>query len=290
MFGPMTLTIIGSFVSPYVRKVLACLELKGLDYAVDPITPFFGNDEFTRLSPLRRIPVLIDGDTVLSNSSVICAYLDEAYGGYALLPEGPRDRARARWFEEYADTRLGDLFIWGLFYQKVVRPRVWDEEPDEERVRKTLEEGAPAALDYLESELPDVRLSCSAPLGLADIALASFFVNARYAGFTLDPARWPRVARFVDDVLAEPVFEKLLGFEAIQMSATIQGRRQALLDAGAKLTEQSWGDARAAPGDDGALRRYCWWPAIQCSSRVFSERRDGMKPGTAWSSSSSMAS
>ena len=45
------LTVIGSFVSPYVRKVLVCLELKGLDYEVDPITPFFGNDEFTRLSP-----------------------------------------------------------------------------------------------------------------------------------------------------------------------------------------------------------------------------------------------
>ena len=46
--------IIGSFVSPYVRKVLVCMEMKGIDYEVDPITPFFGNDEFTRLSPLRR--------------------------------------------------------------------------------------------------------------------------------------------------------------------------------------------------------------------------------------------
>jgi hypothetical protein len=34
--------IIGSCVSPYVRKVLACLALKGLDYEIDPITPFFG--------------------------------------------------------------------------------------------------------------------------------------------------------------------------------------------------------------------------------------------------------
>ena len=51
--------IIGSFISPYVRKVLACLNLKGLDYTIDPITPFFGNDEFARLSPLRRIPVLV---------------------------------------------------------------------------------------------------------------------------------------------------------------------------------------------------------------------------------------
>ena len=235
----MAMTVIGSFVSPYVRKVLACLELKGLDYAVDPITPFFGNDEFTKLSPLRRIPVLIDGETVLSDSSVICAYLDEAYEGYRLLPENPRDRARSRWFEEFADTRLGDLFIWGLFYQKVVRRLVWSEGPDEDRVHKTLEEDAPAALDYLEGELPQAGYLFG-PLGLADIALASFFANASYAGFTPDPARWPKVARFVGAVLAEPVFRTLMGFEAIQMSTTIQGRRQALLEAGANLTEETW--------------------------------------------------
>src|SRR3546814_6455128 len=47
--------IIGSYVSPYVRKVLACLHLKGLAYEIDPITPFYGNEEFGRLSPLRGI-------------------------------------------------------------------------------------------------------------------------------------------------------------------------------------------------------------------------------------------
>jgi glutathione S-transferase len=243
----MTLTVIGSFVSPYVRKVLACLELKGLVYQVDPITPFFGNDEFTRLSPLRRIPVLIDGDVVLSDSSVICAYLDEAFGGYALLPEGPRKRARARWFEEFADTRLGDLFIWGLFYQKVVRTRVWDEAPDEERVRRTLEDGAPAALDYLEGELPEDGYLFGR-LGLADIAIASFFINAGYAGFTPDAGRWPKVARFVAAVTGEPALQKLMGFEAIQMGATIKGRRQALIDAGAPLTEHSWGEREPRRG------------------------------------------
>lgn len=231
--------VIGSFVSPYVRKVLACLELKGLDYAVDPITPFFGNDEFTRLSPLRRIPVLIDGDVTLSDSTVICAYLEEAYGGYLLLPEGPRDRAKARWLEEYADTRLGDIFIWDLFYQKVVHPRVWGEPGDQDRIDKALSDEAPAALDYLEGELPESGYLFG-PLGLADIAIASFFVNARYSGYEVDQSRWPRTARFVAEVLAEPVFEKLLGFEAIQLSATIQGRRQALLDAGARLTEETW--------------------------------------------------
>src|SRR5678815_733878 len=110
--------IIGSYVSPYVRKVTACLALKGLAYEIDPITPFFGDEEFARLSPLRRIPVLIHDDLVLTDSSVICAWLDEEFPGHPLLPATPAARARARWLEEYADSRLGDVFIWGLFYQK----------------------------------------------------------------------------------------------------------------------------------------------------------------------------
>ena len=232
--------IIGSFVSPYVRKVLSCLNLKGLDYQVDPITPFFGSDEFERLSPLRRIPVLIDGDLSISDSSVICAYLDEAYGGYPLLPQSPADRARARWLEEYSDTRLGDLFIWGLFYQRVVRPMVWNEPPDEQRVQANLSEHIPAALDYLEGQLPASGFLFG-DIGLADISIATFFRNAAYAGFHPDPERWPRVAAFVEKTLGHPAVASLLPFEDVQRSASIKGRRQALIDAGAPLSPDSLG-------------------------------------------------
>ena len=234
------LTVIGSYVSPYVRKVLACMNLKGIDYEVDPITPFFGNDEFRRLSPLCRIPVLIDGDFSISDSSVICAYLDEAYAGPPLFPSDPRRRARARWLEEFADTRLGELFIWNLFYQKVVRPLVWGEPADEERVARALNQDIPAALDYLESQLP-----CDGYLfdeiGAADIALASFFRNAAYAGFGVDADRWPRTAAFVERTLAHACIAQLLPLEDVQRNADIKGRRQALLEAGARLTAETYG-------------------------------------------------
>ena len=232
--------IIGSFVSPYVRKVLAALNLKGLPYEVDPITPFFGNEEFERLSPLRRIPVLIDGDFSTSDSSVICAYLDEAYEGRPLLPAAPKDRARARWLEEFADSRLGDVFIWSLFYQKVVRPIVWGEPSDEERIKKALDEDIPRALDYLEGELP-LEGCIFKDISIADISLASFFRNGSYAGFETDKERWPRTAAFVERTLAHPCFADLLKFEDVQRSAEIRSRRQALLDAGAPLTEGTMG-------------------------------------------------
>ncbi len=237
---PKPLRIIGSFVSPYVRKVLACLELKGLAYEVDPITPFFGGDEFEQLSPLRRIPVLIDGDLALSDSSVICAWLDEAHPDRPLLPASPADRARAPWLEEYADTRLGELFIWSLFYQRRVRPMVWGEPSDEERVGKAIAEHIPKVMDYLEQEVP-ANGFLFGDIGLADIALASFFRNAAYADWSIDQQRWPKVARFVGDTLAHPCIDTLLPFETVQLSADIKGRRRALLDAGAPLTAETLG-------------------------------------------------
>lgn len=237
---PETIKIIGSFVSPYVRKVLACMNLKGLDYEVDPITPFYGNDEFERLSPLRRIPVLVDGDFAISDSSVICAYLDDVYGGHPLFPADPKDRARARWLEEYADTRLGDVLIWSFFYQKVVHPLVWGEPGDQKRIEQAQKIDIPAALDYLEPRIPSEGFLFG-EIGAADIAIATFFCNGRYAGFEPDPSRWPNSAGFVDRVLAHPAMSSLLKLEEIQRNADIPGRRQALLDAGVRLTSETLG-------------------------------------------------
>src|SRR5207244_476402 len=47
--------IIGNYISPYVRKVLVFLDLKGIPYEIDPIVPFFGDDRFGKLSPVRRM-------------------------------------------------------------------------------------------------------------------------------------------------------------------------------------------------------------------------------------------
>jgi len=78
--------IIGSYLSSCVRKVLAVLELKGLRYEIDPIVPFMGDDRFTSLSPLRRVPVLIDDRVTLADSSVICQYLEDRCPAPAVYP------------------------------------------------------------------------------------------------------------------------------------------------------------------------------------------------------------
>src|SRR5262245_61498813 len=85
--------IIGNYMSPYVRKVLVFLDLKGIPYEIDPIIPFFGDDRFAKLSPVRRIPVLIDDLVTLTDSSVICQYLEDRYPKPALFPADIAARA-----------------------------------------------------------------------------------------------------------------------------------------------------------------------------------------------------
>lgn len=241
----MAITVIGNYLSPYVRKVLVCLDMKGLDYELDPIIPFFGNDEFTKLNPVRRIPILIDGDLVLPDSAAICEYLDEAYAGPALLPSGAPLRAQARALQAFADGRMGDVIIWNLYNEYVIRRFVWREPTDEKRVAKALQVDIPQILDYLETVLPEegfVFGECS----VADIAVACMFRNAAMVRYEIDAERWPRSAAFVSRVLALPAFVRLRPFEELMFSTPIPEHRDALLAAGAPVTERTLGtpDAR----------------------------------------------
>src|SRR5204863_9803709 len=95
-------------------------------------------------------------------------------------------------------------------------------------------------LDNLERLLPEEGWLFG-EIGLADIAIASFFRNASYADFAIDAGRWPRSAGFVARALDHPCFAATFAFEQAQLSVNPAGRRQALLDAGAPLTAESLG-------------------------------------------------
>lgn len=227
--------ILGSYISPYVRKVLVVLDIKDIPYEIDPIVAFYADDEFTKLSPIRRVPVLLDDQIVLTDSTVICEYLDERHPAPPLLPRGAAARARARWLEEFADTRMGEVFIWRLFNQHVLQRHVWGMEPDPELLRRTHEEDIPNILDYLEAQLPADGFIFD-ELSLADIAIAAPLRNAAFVRFRVDPNRWPRTAAFADRVHALPSFAKLRPFEELSMRTPIADHREALLTLDAPLT------------------------------------------------------
>ena len=109
--------IVGSYVSPYVRKVLVVLDLKGIPYEIDPIIPFMGNDAFSKLSPIRRIPVLIDDRVTLSDSTVICEYLDDRHPDAGRPARRPGRRARGP-----AGSRSSPTRAWARCYLAALQP------------------------------------------------------------------------------------------------------------------------------------------------------------------------
>jgi glutathione S-transferase len=238
MSGPVR--VVGSYLSPYVRKVLVVLDLKNVAYEIDPIVPFLGDDRFSQVSPIRRIPVLIDDRVTLSDSTVICEYLEERYPKPAVYPQDVVARACARWLEEYADTRMGEVFIWRLFNEVAIRGAVWGEHPNADVLEKTRKEEIPMVLDYLETQLPADGFLFG-ELSVADVAIATFFRNAAFARFRVDPGRWPTTAGFVGRVLAVESFQKLAPFEERSIRVPIAEHRSVLAEMGAPLTRDTWG-------------------------------------------------
>jgi glutathione S-transferase len=242
--------VVGSYLSPYVRKVLVFLDLKGVPYRIDPIVPFLGDDRFSKLSPLRRVPVLVEGDLALSDSSVICQYLEDRHPDPPLYPADPAARARARWLEEYADTRLGEVFVWRLFNEVAIKPFVWGEPTDAEVVARTLERDVPEVLDYLESQLPVEGFAFGA-LSIADVSIVCFFRNAAFARFRVDPQRWPGSARYVERVLGTPPFLRLRPFEERLLRTPLAQHRAVLAELGAPLSTETLAGATPRRGVGG---------------------------------------
>ena len=239
--------IIGSYLSPYVRKVLVCLDLKGVPYEIDPIVPFFGDDRFSQVSPVRRIPVLRDAQVTLADSSVICQYLEDRYPEPMLYPANIVERARARWLEEFADSRIGEVLIWRLFNQVVIKPSVWGEPTDTAVVEKTLREDVPQILDYVETQAPAEGFLFG-EVSIADIALACFFRNAAFARLRIDAARWPLTAAFVERVLTLDSFEKLKPIEERLRRTPLAQQRAVLAEMGVPLTQDTYGTSAPRRG------------------------------------------
>ena len=206
------LVLYGLKGSPFVRKVQVLLAEKGVDYEFAMASPFPAPDWFAAMNPAKRIPVLRDRSVgtegaagTIPDSSAICAYLERKYPEPALYPRAAFEYGRALWFEEYADSELASRVGLGLF-RPLVMAKLFGKEPDVERARKTLREELPPVFDYLETSIANRQFLVGDTFGIADISVASQFVNFNHTGATLDAARWPSLAAYVERILARPSF------------------------------------------------------------------------------------
>ncbi|WP_417458046.1 glutathione S-transferase family protein [Kordiimonas sp.] len=202
------ITIIGTPISPYVRKVLAILDIKGVPFRCIPLVPFRAEEDFSEISPLRRIPVMKVGDFTIPDSTVIAQYLEDRFPEKRVYPEGLEARARSRWFEEYADDHFGRNIIFNLFFQKRVKPAILKQEPDQALIDSALNDHLPKALNYLEREVPDDGFLCG-DVSVADLMLGAMVRNAVWADWALDETAWPRFAAYLKRVNAVPSLAKM---------------------------------------------------------------------------------
>jgi glutathione S-transferase len=231
-------TIIGGPASPFVRKVLAVCELKGVPYRLDPIVPFFGDDSFGDISPLRRIPVWIDDQATLCDSTVICEYLEERYPTPTVLPGDAARRAQARWLEEFSDTRMADVFIWRVFYEAVILPFIFQRPRDKAKIARIIAEQVPQVMDYLEKMAPADGF-VAGDLSIADLAIAIPFGNLRWARVVPDKSRWPRTCAWVARTEATPALAKVTRYAEAVMQAPPHRHREVLAGLGVPLTEST---------------------------------------------------
>jgi len=166
----------GASMSPFVRKVLAFAAEKGVEVEYKPVGIGDKDPEFREASPFGKIPAFRDGDFRLADSSAIIAYLDALQPEPNLIPTEPRARGRCIWWEEFADTMLMDCGR-KLFFNRLVAPMFMGREGDLAAADLAEREQLPPLLDYLEGQVPDSGFLVEDRITLADLAVASPFVN-----------------------------------------------------------------------------------------------------------------
>ena len=152
---------------PFGQKVRIVLAEKSLEYELISIDLTQGEQrkpEFLRLNPYARVPVLVDEDTTVYDSTIINEYLEDEYPEPAVLPAigASALRARARLFEDFADNSFTPQV--GQLMSELHKPEGEQDPARIQRLRQSIER----VLDYLNHELQGQQYLAS-EFSVADI-------------------------------------------------------------------------------------------------------------------------
>ena len=197
------LTLLSHPFSPYGRKARIAMALKGLKDRIEVVqvdaNPL-DNPDITRVNPLGKIPALvIDGDTAIFDSNVICEYLDTLAPAPVLFPKGGVERMRTLTLGSLADGILDAALL--LVYEKRFRSEDKWHAPWQERQQLKIDR----SLDFLERSPP--AWTASPDYGHLTLACALGYLDFRHEG------KWrsghPRLVAWLDEFAkAVPAFEE----------------------------------------------------------------------------------
>jgi glutathione S-transferase len=155
---------------PFGQKVRIALAEKSLTYELVPVDLTQAEQrrqEFLRLNPYAKVPVLIDDETVVYDSTIINEYLDDEYPDPPLLPAIGESslRARARVLEDFADTSFTPQV--GQLMAELAKPEPSRDAARLLRLRQSIER----VLDYMNRELQGSHF-LAGDFSVADIGFA----------------------------------------------------------------------------------------------------------------------
>jgi glutathione S-transferase len=176
--------------SPNSRKVRAVAYELGIvleHSSVDLVRGAQRQEAFLGLNPNGRVPVLVDGDFVLWESTAIMRYLSAKNGG-ALTPSSARAQAEVDRWLAWQLAHLGPAMS-KVAFERIVKKLTGQGAPDEAAIAAGTAEFAKLSA-ILDAGL-DGREYVAGSLSIADFALASHYSLASTCG--LDVVPYPRI-------------------------------------------------------------------------------------------------
>jgi glutathione S-transferase len=186
------------------KAQIAALE-KGLDFELVMVPFDFEklyapkHPEVLRVNPKKQVPVLVDGDLALFDSTQIFEYLEDLQPQPALWPPDVRERARARLLEHKSDE---------VYFPHIIRLMGLQSQLQEEPARVAIAGARQYCLD-MEAQLAG-REWLAGSYGYADIAfyMATLFGERLGAPLTSD---MPRLLAWRDRMTARPPVGQVAG-------------------------------------------------------------------------------
>lgn len=173
-------------LSSYAQKVKIALREKGVAFTAE-LPESFGTGSvegpFAAANPRTEVPVLIDGDVTLFESTVILEYVEERWPDPPLLPRDPAARAFARITEEVCDTQY-EAVNWG-FGEILWFRRATGDLADHLRARAAAQ--TRVLQEWLTRRLGTEPWFGGAGFGWADAAVAPMLNRSVHYGLGPDP-------------------------------------------------------------------------------------------------------
>lgn len=110
-------------------KPMLTLAEKGVEYQsryLDLLKFDQHQPEYLQVNPDGTIPAMVHGDRVLTESTPMMEYIDDAFLGPPLRPRDPRLRWRMRWWMRFFDSYFApslSMIGWSIFVGPAVRQR-----------------------------------------------------------------------------------------------------------------------------------------------------------------------